>query len=109
MDSSLGTQNYSVILPQPIHAKDYIDALRIYDDEIQQKVYPLIAILIARHVCLVFISPPGELTIMVYFMMVMDSLCFTTNFDAMKECDAPESNKTIAECEFARNVPNTIS
>jgi hypothetical protein len=54
------------------------------------------AILIAGHICLVFISPPGELTIMVYFMMAMGKLCFVTNFDDMKECDAPESNKTVA-------------
>jgi hypothetical protein len=46
---------------------------------------PHMAILIAGHICLVFISPPGELTIMVYFMMVMGRLCFATNFDAMKE------------------------
>jgi hypothetical protein len=42
------------------------------------------AILIASHICLVFISPPGELTIMVYIMMVMGRLCFATNFDAIK-------------------------
>jgi hypothetical protein len=41
MNSSLGTQNYYVILRQPIHAKDYIYALGIYDDEVRQKVYPL--------------------------------------------------------------------
>jgi hypothetical protein len=63
------------------------------------------AILIARHICLVFISPPGELTIMVYFMMLMGRLCVATNFDDMKECDAPKSNKTIAGCEFARTYP----
>jgi hypothetical protein len=48
------------------------------------------AILIAKHICLVFISPPGELTIMVYFMMVIGRLYFATNFHAMKECDALE-------------------
>jgi hypothetical protein len=48
------------------------------------------AILIAGHICLVFIFPPGELTIMVYFMMVMGRLCFATNFDDMKECNALE-------------------
>jgi hypothetical protein len=95
MDSSLQTQNDFVILPQPIHANDYIYALRDYDDEVQQNVYPLMAILITRHICLVLISPPGELTIMVYSMMVMDRLCFATNLDVMKECDALESNKTI--------------
>jgi hypothetical protein len=55
-----------------------------------KKYTPLMAILIARHICLVFIFPPGELTIMVYFMMVMGKLCFATNFDDMKECNALE-------------------
>jgi hypothetical protein len=34
-------------------------------------------------------------------------LCFATNFDDVKECDALESNKIVAGCEFARNIPNT--
>jgi hypothetical protein len=72
--------------------------LGVYDDEVQQKYTPLMAILIAEHICLVFIAPPCELTIMVYFMMVMGRLCFATNFDDMKECDALKSNKTIAGC-----------
>jgi hypothetical protein len=42
-------------------------------------------ILIVEHVCLVLISPPSELTIMVYFMMVMGRLCLAMNFDDMKE------------------------
>jgi hypothetical protein len=67
------------------------------------------AILIAAHKCLVFISPPGELTIMVYFMMVMGRLCFPAFFDHIKECDALESNKIVAGCEFTRNIPNTTS
>jgi hypothetical protein len=46
---------------------------------------------------------------MVYFMMVMRRLCFATNFDDTKEYDAPESNKTVVGCEFARNIPNTTS
>jgi hypothetical protein len=54
------------------------------------------AILIAGHICLVFISPLGGLIIMVYLMVVMGKLCFATNLDAMKECNAPESNKTVA-------------
>jgi hypothetical protein len=61
-------------------------------------------ILIVGHICLVFISPPSELTIMVYFMMVMDRLCLATNFDDMKECDALKLNKIIAG-----NIPNTTS
>jgi hypothetical protein len=74
-----------------------------------KKSTPFMAILIAGNICLIFISPPSELTIMVYFMMVMDRLCFARNFYDMKECDAPESNKTIAGCAFARNIPNTTS
>jgi hypothetical protein len=35
LDSSLGAQNYSVILPQPIHAKNYIYALGVRDDEVR--------------------------------------------------------------------------
>jgi hypothetical protein len=73
------------------------------------KSTPLMVIVIVRHICLVFISPPSELTIMVYFMMVIGRLCFATNFDATKECDATESNKIVAGCEFARNIPKTTS
>jgi hypothetical protein len=67
----------------------------IYDDEVRQKVHPLMALLIDDHICLVFISPPSELTIMVYFTMVMGRLYFATNLDPTKECDALESNKTV--------------
>jgi hypothetical protein len=67
------------------------------------------AILIVGHICLVLISPPGELTSMVHFMMVMGRLCFATNFDDMKEYDAPESNIIIVGCEFVGNIPNTTS
>jgi hypothetical protein len=41
-------------------------------------------------------------------MIVMGYRCFTTNDDDIKECDAPESNKTVAGCELARNIPNTM-
>jgi hypothetical protein len=68
----------------------------------------LMAILIVRNICLVFISPPGELTIMAYFMMQMGKLCLAKKFDDKKECDALKSNKIVAGCEFARNIPNTI-
>jgi hypothetical protein len=66
-------------------------------------------ILIAGHICFVHISPPGELTSMVCFMIVMGSGCLTTNDDDIKKCDASESNKTVAGCELARNIPNTTS
>jgi hypothetical protein len=73
-----------------------------------KKSSPLKAILTLEHIFLVFISP-SELTIMVYFMMVMGRLCFATKFDDMKECDALESNKIVTEYVFARNIPNTTS
>jgi hypothetical protein len=66
-------------------------------------------ILIARHICFVRISPLGELRSMVCFMIVMGSWCLTTNDDDIKECNAPESNKTVAGRELARNIPNTMS
>jgi hypothetical protein len=66
-------------------------------------------ILIAGHICFVLISPPGELRSMVCLMIVMGSRCRTINDDDIKECDAPKSNKTVAGCELARNIPNTTS
>jgi hypothetical protein len=61
-----------------------------------KKSLPLMAILIFRHICLILTSPFGELTIIVYLMMVMEKLCFAINLDVMKECDAPKLNKTVA-------------
>jgi hypothetical protein len=40
-------------------------------------------------------------------MELIDRLCFVTNWSVMKECDAPESNKTVAGIELTGNVPNT--
>jgi hypothetical protein len=42
-------------------------------------------------------------------MVAIGSLCFPTKLDDMNEYDAPKSNKTIAGCELARNIPNTTS
>jgi hypothetical protein len=66
------------------------------------KSTPLMLILMAGHICLVLISPPGELTSMVCFMFAIDRLCFATKLDVMNECDATESNKIVARCEIAR-------
>jgi hypothetical protein len=66
-------------------------------------------ILTAGHLSLVLISPQGELTSMVCFMFAIGRLCFATKLDVMNECDASESNKTVAGCELARNIPNTTS
>jgi hypothetical protein len=67
-----------------------------------------VPILIAGYICLVFISPPGELTSIVYLMMVIGRLCFVTKFEDTEECDALESNKMVVGCQFARNIPNTM-
>jgi hypothetical protein len=49
------------------------------------KLTPLIVILIARHRCFVLISPPGELTSIVCFMVAIGKLCFVTKLDDMNE------------------------
>jgi hypothetical protein len=103
-DSSLGTQNHSIILHQPIHAKNYIYAFGVYDDEVQPKVYPtygstncqtyMVSLhLTSRSANSHGVLPDGD----------------RHDFDDMKECDAPESNKIVVGYEFARNIPNTIS
>jgi hypothetical protein len=66
-------------------------------------------ILTYGHICLVLISPLGELTSMECFMVAIGMLCFATMLHVMNECDALESNKTVAGCELVRNIPNTTS
>jgi hypothetical protein len=66
-------------------------------------------ILTTGHICFVLISPPGEITSIVCFIIVTGRWCFATNVDDIKEGDAPESNKTIAGYELARNMSNTTS
>jgi hypothetical protein len=66
-------------------------------------------ILAAGHICFVLISPPYELTSMVCFIIDMGRWYFATNVDDIKEYNAPESNKTIAGCELAKNIPSTTS
>jgi hypothetical protein len=46
---------------------------------------PLIVLLIAGHICFVLISPPGELTSIVCFMVAIGRLCFTTKLDDTNE------------------------
>jgi hypothetical protein len=66
-------------------------------------------ILMAEHISLVLISPPGELTSMECFMFASSRLCFATKLDVMNECDVQESNKIVVGCELKRNIPNTTS
>jgi hypothetical protein len=42
-------------------------------------------------------------------MVAIGRLYFETKLDDMNECGAPKSNKTVAGCELARNIPNTTS
>jgi hypothetical protein len=49
------------------------------------KSTPHIEMLIAGHICFVLISPPGELTSIVRFMVAIGRLCFATKLDDMNE------------------------
>jgi hypothetical protein len=37
----------------------------------------------------------------------MGILCFSAKLDDMNECDAPESNNTVASTELTKNSPST--
>jgi hypothetical protein len=43
---------------------------------------------------------------MVCFIIDMVTWYFATNADDIKECDAPESNKMVALCDHAKNIPS---
>jgi hypothetical protein len=53
--------------------------------------------------------PPGEFTSIEFFMAHKGILCVLTNACDMKECDAPESKRTVAEVEWTSNVPTITS
>ena len=38
-------------------------------------------------------------------MVAIGKLYFATKLADMNECDAPESNRIVAGCELARNIP----
>jgi hypothetical protein len=57
-----------------------------------------------EHTCLACISPPGELTINLFFSMDKGMLYFCTELAATNECDAPESNNTIALLSLTRII-----
>ena len=65
--------------------------------------------LAAKHIQFAFISPPGEFTNMGFFITHTGIPCFFMKVCAMKECEAPESKRTIAEFELIGNVPVTTS
>jgi hypothetical protein len=41
------------------------------------------------------------------FSSTMGILCFLAKLDDMNECDAPESNNTIASTKLTKNSPST--
>jgi hypothetical protein len=61
--------------------------------------------LTAGHICFVLISPPGELTSIVCFMVAIGRLCFATKLDDMNEWDAPESNTIVAGANWQETYP----
>jgi hypothetical protein len=63
LDRLLGAVDECLVLTQPIHSKNNIDALQFQDNEVGDKVYPLILRFTFGYSCLAGISPPGELTI----------------------------------------------
>jgi hypothetical protein len=61
------------------------------------------------HTCLACISLPGELTIIRFFSLDNGILYFCTKLVATNECDAPESNNTIALLSLTRIIPMMTS
>jgi hypothetical protein len=49
------------------------------------KSTPLIVMLTTGHICFVLISPPGELTSIICFMVAIGKLCLATKLDHMNE------------------------
>jgi hypothetical protein len=66
------------------------------------KSNPLILRFTFGHNCLVSISPPGELTIILHFSRARGRLCFPAYGADMKECDATESNSTTIEVSLTK-------
>ena len=54
-------------------------------------------------------SPPGDWVIRGFFSKTVGMPCFAANFDDMNECDAPESNNTVAGAELIMKLPRTTS
>jgi len=76
---------------------------------VAQNSLPIICIFTPRHWYLALIFPLGELTSM-ELGMVHNGMEYLAMYSAeIKDCDAPESNKTDAGAELTRNIPNTTS
>ena len=71
------------------------------------KTLPLISTLTLGHIRVACISQQGESTNIYFFIGRFGILCSLTKRCAMKECEAPESNKTDAGLEFIRHMSNS--
>jgi hypothetical protein len=49
---------------------------------------------------------PSEFTSIEFFMAHKGILCVLTNAYDMRECDAPESKRTVVGVEWISNVPS---
>jgi hypothetical protein len=63
LDRFLGAFDKDLVLTQPVHSKNDVNALRLQHNEVGDKVYPLILRFTFGHSCLAGISPPREVII----------------------------------------------
>src|SRR3954464_11665832 len=70
---------------------------------------PWIQIGTALQICLALVVDPGICTIITCFSLVGWILLVHANSSVTNECDAPESNNTLASTELTENIPNTTS
>src|SRR3954465_14417918 len=70
---------------------------------------PWIRIGTALQICLALVVDPGICTIITCFSLVGWILLVHANYLVTNECDAPESNNTLASTELIENIPNTTS
>jgi hypothetical protein len=81
----LGAVGKYLMLTQLVHSKNDVNALQFQDNEVGDKVYPLILRFTFGHNCLAGISPPEELTIIWNFSRARGRLCFPTYAVDMKK------------------------
>src|SRR3954468_8867908 len=70
---------------------------------------PWIRIGTALQIFLALVVDPGICTIMTCFNLVGWILLVHANSSVTNECDAPESNNTLASTELTENIPSTMS
>jgi hypothetical protein len=108
-DRLLSAVDKYLVLTQPVHLKNDITVIRFYENEVDDKVDPLILRFTFGHSCLAGIYFPRELTIIWHFSRARGILWFLIYATDMKECDAPESNSITTEVSLMRNIPMTTS